>query len=382
MEIVHSGFDSLYFSIQGALSAKAVKRYEGLKALAVQQDANEAFHLTGESTRYLIQPNGKRGGYTYLIDTGLVGSTICFKTSLARDQHNGFVEISSACLLAHGWRTSVEQALAHVKALGFHVVSISMNRVDYCIDFLDARIDIHPRDFIAHSRVKKWAFHEPLSVTDHVEMRSVAQSGHVQSLTFGTMPGRQVIVYNKRAEVIEKRKHYWFDAWGIDRNDTTRTVHRVEVRAGKDHLTKKGIRTLEDFEAHIGLILTDAVMVIRWVQRSPTDANVTRAPLHPVWEAVQTHIADALAPYTAPLTTEVITERLRENKRLEYKQQVIGNLGGYLGCGGVAYEDMQVEMESLIAEITHQLRGDTHPIMKTYTKIKEKWAVEDNAPRS
>jgi len=375
MEIVHSGFDSLYFSIQGALSAKAVKRYEGLKALAVQQDANEAFHLEGRPARYFLQPNGKRGGYTYLIDTGLVGSTICFKTSLARDQHNAFVEISSACLLAHGWKTSVEQALAHVKALGFHVVSISLKRVDYCIDFLDAHIDIHPRDFIAHSRVKKRAFHEPLSVTDHVEMRSVAQSGHVQSLTLGTMPGRQVIVYNKRAEVIEKRKHYWFDAWGIDRTDTTRTVHRVEVRAGKTHLMKKGIRTLEDFETHIGLILTDAVTAIRWVQRSPTDANVTRAPLHPMWEAVQTHIIDALAPYTAPLTPEVITERMRENKRLEYKQQVIGNLGGYLGCKGVYPSNMSEEIETLLKEITDQLAMDTaHPITKSYYRASERWS--------
>jgi len=375
MEIVHSGFDSLYFSIKGALSAKAVKRYEGLKALAVQQTSNEAFYVEGSPARYFLQPNGKRGGYTYLIDTGLVGSTICFKTSLARDQHNGFVEISSACLLAHGWRTSVEQALAHVKALGFHVVSISLNRVDYCIDFLDAHIDIHPRDFIAHSRVKNRAFHEPLSVTDHVEMRSVAQSGHVQSLTLGTMPGRQVIVYNKRAEVIEKRKHYWFDAWGMDRNDTTRTVHRVEVRAGKTHLTKKGIRSLEDFEAHIGLILTDAVTAIRWVQRSPTDANVTRAPLHPVWEAVQTHIADALAPYTAPLTPAVITERMRENKRLEYKQQVIGNLGGYLGCKGVNPSNMSEEIETLLKEITDQLALDTaHPITKSYYRASERWS--------
>lgn len=384
MKIVHSGFDSLYFSIQGALSAKAVKRYEELKSQAIHLNANEAFQVEGQSTRYLLQPNGKKGGYTYLIDTGRVGSTICFKTSLARDQHNGFVEISSACLLAHGWREAVSQALDHVQALGFHVVDVSINRVDYCIDFLDAPIDIYPRDFIAHSRVKKLCYYETDSVNNHVEMRSnhvdirtVSQSDYIKSITLGKMPGRQIIVYDKRAEVIEKRKHYWFDAWGIERNDTTRTVHRVEVRAGKDHLSANGIRTLEDFEAHIGLILTNAVSAIRWVQCPSTDANVTRAPLHLVWEAVQTHITHALAPYTAPITREVITDRLRENKRLEYRQQIIGNLGGYLGCGGVAHEDIPEGMKSLISEVTNSLSMDApNPIMKAYARARERWHTQ------
>lgn len=236
-------------------------------------------------------------------------------------------------------------------AHGVSVFEISMNRVDYCIDFLDAHIDINPRDFIAHSRLKKRAYHDPLSVKEQVEMRSVAQSGHVQSLTLGTMPGRQIIIYNKRAEVIEKRKLYWFDAWDVDRTDNTRTVHRVEVRAGKKHLMGYRLRTMSDFEKHIGLILSDAVWAIRWVQPSSTDANVTRASLHPVWEAVQTHIVDALKPYTAPLTPEVITERMRENKRMEYKQQVIGNLGGYLGCGGGLHENIRIEMDALVAQI-------------------------------
>jgi uncharacterized protein YcfL len=374
MKIVHSGFDSLYFSLQGALSAQAIKRYEMLKSLAIEKNGNEVFEVVGRSTRYSLQPNGKRGGYTYLIDTGLVGSTLCFKTSLSRDQHNGFVEISSACLLAYGWKAAIEQTLDHVAAVGFHVESISFNRVDYCIDFLDAQIEIYPRDFIVHSRVKKRAYHEPLSVINHVEKRSVAQSDHVKSLTLGTMPGRQIILYDKRAEAIERRKLYWFDAWGIDRHDTTRTVHRVEVRAGKNHLMANRLRTLDDFECHIGLILQNAVRDMRWVQRSPTDANVSRAPLHPLWQAVQAHMRNALAPYTAPLSQERITERMRNNKRLEYRQQVVGNLGGYMACGDVAYEDIQQEMQALIADISEQLSSDSAPpLIKAYNRTKERW---------
>ena len=374
MKIVHSGFDSLYFSIQGALSEKALKRYEGLKSLAIRHKANELFQVDGRPARYQMQPNGKKGGYTYLIDTGLVGSTLCFKTNLSRDQHNGFAEISSACLLAHGWKAAVKQTLDHVKALGFHVVSISMNRVDYSIDFLDASIELEPRDFIAHSRVKKRVYHNPVKVMDHVEMRSVAQSDHVKSVTLGTMPGRQVIVYDKRAEVIEKRKFYWFDVWGIDRHDRTRTVHRVEVRAGKTHLMANRVRTPEDFEAHIGLVLTEAVEAIRWIKRPTTDRNVSRAPLHPLWEGVITHMTHAMAPYKAPIEEEVITLRMRENKELEYRQQHTGLLGGYLGVKGVSPDNMRGEIKALLEEIIDSFGMEApHPIMKSYTRVRERW---------
>ena len=390
MKIVHSGFDSLYFSLQGALSAKSVERFKRLKDQAIQHDSDASFAVPNQPYRYLMKKTGKKGGYTYVINTGLVGSDIAFKSSLRRDQHNGFVEISSACLLAHGREAAIEQTLDHVKAMGFHVISISLNRVDFCIDFLDAPIDIDPRDFIAHSRVKKLCYYESDSVNHHVEMqpehvdiRTISQSDSIKSITLGKMPGRQIIIYNKRAEVIEKRKHYWFDAWGVDQKDTARTVHRVEVRAGKSHLMANGIRTLEDFESHIGLILTNAVTAIRWVQRPSTDANVTRAPLHPVWEAVQTRIVDALAPYTSPIAPELITERMRENKRLEYRQQIIGNLGGYLGCDGVAPNEMKTAMESLIAEVAEGLAyNEKHPLIRSYSRAKEKWAVLDNEPAS
>lgn len=381
MEIVHSGFDSLYFSIRGALSPASIERFEGLKDQAIKDDNDISFTMPDETKRFLLRPTGKRGGYTYVINTGLVGSTIAFKASLSRDQHNAFVEISSARLLASGWKDALERALDHVKILGFHVIEISINRADYCIDFLDAKIKIDPRDFIAHSRVKKTSYYESASVSNHVgmlldpvEVRTVSQSDRIASITLGKMPGRQVIVYNKRAEVIERRKFYWFDAWSIDRWDDTRTVHRVEVRAGKQHLLKTGIRTLEDFERHIGIVLKNTVKAIRWVQPIMTDGNVTRAPLHPVWAAVCTRMDTALAPYAAPLTVEAITDRMRENKQLEYRQQIAGNLGGWLAVSGACMEEAKESSISLMEEICASFAGDGTPVIqKSYTRVRDKW---------
>ena len=374
MEIVHSGFDSIYFAVQGALSPSALKRFESLKKYNPKDSADISFQVDDSDHRYFLQSSGKRGGYAYVINTGLCGSAIGFKNDLSRETFNGFVEISSACLVANGWRQAIEQELDHVKALGFHVVAISMNRADYCIDFLNAGIEIDPREFVAHSRVQKKCYYEANNVTNHIDIRTVSQSNSIKSITLGKMPNRQIILYDKRAEIILRRKFYWFDAWGIDRHDPTQTVHRVEVRAGKKHLLFHNIRTLEDFERSIGRVLTKAVKAIRWVKPLERDANISRAPLHPLWHRVQTHMDDALAPHLSPINERVITLRLRENKALQYKQQITGNLGGYLGVKGVEPEDMKTKTLALINEVTAALSNDTpSPLLKSYHKTRDKW---------
>ena len=50
------------------------------------------------------------------------------------------------------------------------------------------------------------------------------------------MPGRQIIVYDKRREAIAKRKLFWFKVWNIERDDPAQKVARIEVRAGKKEL--------------------------------------------------------------------------------------------------------------------------------------------------
>ena len=121
-------------------------------------------------------------------------------------------------------------------------------------------------------------------------------------------------------------------------------------------------------------MLTEAVRAIRWIKPPHNDFNVTRSPLHPLWKRVQTHMDNAMPPHKTPIGEEVITTRMRENKALEYKQQVKGNLGGFLGVKGVEYESMKREMECLILEVSDELTMDQPcSTMKSYLRIKDKW---------
>ena len=126
MTIIYSGFDNIYFAIQGALSPTALKRLQHVKDQNLKPDTDMPFTVESSDHRYLLKKAGKRGGYPHVVNTGICGSHIAFKASLSRDEYNGFVEISSACLLANGWKQAIQQELSHVEALGFHVVSINI----------------------------------------------------------------------------------------------------------------------------------------------------------------------------------------------------------------------------------------------------------------
>ena len=65
---------------------------------------------------------------------------------------------------------------------------------------------------------------------------------------------------------------------------------------------------------------------------------------------------------------------MRENKVLEYKQQVKGNLGGFLGVKGVEPENMNKEMERLISDIADELAmNETCSAMKSYLRLQDRW---------
>ncbi|WP_147250381.1 hypothetical protein [Thalassospira lucentensis] len=62
----------------------------------------------------------------------------------------------------------------------------------------------------------------------------------LESIPIGKMPGRQVIIYNKRTPAIEKKTTYWFKVWEIaPPTNTDKHVWRVEFRAGQKELKDK-----------------------------------------------------------------------------------------------------------------------------------------------
>lgn len=108
------------------------------------------------------------------------------------------------------------------------------------------------------------------------------------------------------------RKKWWFDVWGYPegyfRANPTMTVTRVEIRTGKTELVKYGIKSQKDLESYIGNVLQKSAEQIRYVAPNDTDTNITRQPLHPLWEWVQMHLKCKLEPMTACIQPESAKE--------------------------------------------------------------------------
>ena len=371
MKIIHSGFDTIQFAVQGALAARSLEHLAAAKIYTVAEQQEASIQLGTCTVPMNLMHHGQTGGYTYVLNTGALGAFLSFKENLDRKGWNGFVKIRAQALAVYGWLKCIADALQILQDIGFYTLSISMNRVDYCMDFLNMGIELDPNHFVAHARVTKQTHYQKPQPMDK---QSISRSDRVESITLGKMPGRQVIVYDKRAEAIAKKNPFWFKLWDIDRNDITQTIHRVELRAGKKELGKYRIKTLADFETRIGDVMNKIVRAVRYVVPCISDTNVSRYPNHLLWDCVSDHVQTQLLEHTSRIEPDTVLEVIRVEKAQEFMQQILGNIPGLSVCLSVNYEDIPGIVPKLIDEaLQASFTKKPDKFSKTYIRAKDKY---------
>ena len=206
------------------------------------------------------------------------------------------------------------------------------------------------------------------STCEHVQKRANYKSDRVESITLGKISGRQIIIYDKREEVLAKRSFQWFQIWNIDRHDPTQTIHLVELRAGKNELKKFKITTFEDFLTRIGDLFAKTVHVVRYVSPQENDMNISRRTSHPVWLHVVEHVHSQFLDYRSGFEPEDFLEVIRDEKAMEYMQQIKGLSAGLAVCCGIENEDIP----EAISEVIHNslqtaISSNDNKFSKTYT---------------
>ena len=191
------------------------------------------------------------------------------------------------------------------------------------------------------------------------------------------MPSRQVIIYDKKAQVMATCKKWWFDVWGYPEGyfkvNPTMSVTRVEIRAGKNELKKHGIKSQKDLENRIGNVLQKIAKQIRYVASNQTDTNISRQSLHPLWEWVQMHLKCKLEPMTSQVEPEAVLKVIKAQKKREYENQIIGNMAGYAICADIPVDDVIEALPKRIAKaLLERSMGDDSPFWKTYHKAKDR----------
>ncbi len=65
---------------------------------------------------------------------------------------------------------------------------------------------------------------------------------------------------------------------------------------------------------------------------------------------------------------------MRKAKALDYEKQVIGNLGGLLGCEGVRPEKVQEYIQHVLISLILRAESDSqYPLWNSYNRTREKW---------
>ncbi len=148
----------------------------------------------------------------------------------ARDPWGVRIVVGSLFLATQGLGMARAKIDSTLERLGIRYTAdqVSVGRTDFCVDILAPDFDLMPENFVIHSHANR-ADH--LTPDDH--LRSNGKSGRFTSVTVGKTPGRQVILYDKRREVIDTSKPIWWDIWNhtLERDGLPRLIPRTAPKA-------------------------------------------------------------------------------------------------------------------------------------------------------
>jgi hypothetical protein len=384
---VYQGIDSLDVAIMGAASGEMLKTLEEARNAAEADTYNEygiRMPLGTESRPFIIKAHGKKGGYRYTAVDEKTGSIISIKNETRPQLWNIFVSTRAHSLLSRGYdgvKSQVEECLS---ALQIAPWDYSVNRIDYALDFLAPDFVLDMANFIAPKSKVAPYFATNKHLDDHgdpanedrddVPVGSVMRGGRFESVTVGKMPGRQVIIYDKTQAAKVQKTPYWFPAWGLDPNDPSHRVWRIEIRAGRDSwkslLGPTGQRSYQTVEALLQPFMTRALDEIWYSTNRHDVSNVTRANLHPLWEAAQCAVANLPPNPEPPLTPGYVIDLMRKQRSAMALAQGFGNLNNYLILQGLTPKEICKQYASLIASSSEAYLneiGEDHLLKKLHT---------------
>lgn len=301
MDLLHKGFDALDLAFMAHLPTEQAKLFERAKSEATATGKDTQVQISGVG--FTVGPTGGRGGYAFRATTGSAGEIWFFKRYSRSDPWGIRVTVSAAqCAMIGlaGVRERLEKTLEKLN-IPVSKGSESISRVDYALDFLIPKFELVANQFVMHSNMTRIR-HAEFEVQ---EFREAAKSHRTQTVMIGKNPGRQVVVYDKRTEVLKNRKSHWPEIWKIRRAEQGKppldlsdaessAVWRVELRAYKRHLKEDWkVSSWGTLQQKLPSIFESLLADIRYT--SPTaDRQRTRWPNHRLWDRVTEEVRDGL----------------------------------------------------------------------------------------
>ncbi|MBD3676962.1 MAG: hypothetical protein HUJ27_01000 [Rhodobacteraceae bacterium] len=374
MIVVHKGFDTITLAIQANIPQELFETLDAEREEA--EEAREARPFEYGGADFDLLPYGGNG-YRFILKGGPLDAHWFFKKPNSRDPWGIRVTLGSTLLATQGLghaRAYIENTLTRL-GVRFAAHQVSIARADFCVDVLAPDLELIPENFVMHSHSNR---DEHFSPDEHV--RSNGKSGRYTSVTVGKMPGRQVIVYDKRREVIDRHKPIWWDIWNsrltalghtpLDPKDPASSrVWRVEIRAAKNLLKDRWqIRQWAEFDNLFGDVIAEALQKVRYCEPDPSDTNRARWPNNPLWDLVGEAANDDLVEMRSYLEPNVIKTIHREEHIRMIFGQALGLVTTLAALEDVGEKDLQTFIEGAGPSMWEAAKDD---LGRAYRKLAD-----------
>jgi hypothetical protein len=379
MKIVHRGFDRLELSIEANIPPELFEYLDPIREEA--EEAREKRPVSYGGAEFDLFPNGVQG-YRFVLQGGPLTVTWFFKKPNARDPWGIRIVVGSLMLATQGLgyvRTYIANTLERL-CVRYSPRQVSIGRTDFCVDILTPAFELNPENFVIHSHTNR-ADH--LTPDEHT--RSNGKSGRFTSVTVGKTPGRQVTIYDKRREVIDKRKPIWWDIWNanlkaeglppLDPKDRSGSqIWRVEARAGKRLMKDRwGITTWEDFDAKFGDVIAEAFEKIRYCKPDPMDTNRARWPNHEIWELAKVDVDTDLSEMRSHVDASAVKEVHKADQIKMIFALTLGNCITLAALEDVESDDMESYMKDMGDRLRMEIQADPERAANKLSKAKERY---------
>lgn len=384
MQPIYANFDGLDVSFQCALPQHILSTLAEAKKQA-QDTKNDAIaHIGQNQTIVSVAETGSRGGFTYRIDTGFHGETWLIVDSQKRDSWNVKVSVKSLTIALYGYegvkKKILDFLLNDLEALGVRrknaigeIIETPLeriSRIDYCIDFQTESFTPTVEAFVTKGRFKKKAL-----FVENNETSEIIYSGrNIKYFRIGSMPNRQIVLYDKISDITEKKKNYWWKLWGINKSEFKGQIWRLEARAGKKELNKWNLRRFSDFEKISGNVIAGLLNDIKYTIPSEKDKNVTRWPTNPFWKEAIKIAKNKIAYKTSDAKRKMIIEGHRNELSEQMEKALLGQTISFAALHGKDVSEIPAVLDILGEGMIARIKANPDKFSKKHQDSVDKYA--------
>lgn len=373
--LLHKGFDALDVAFMGQISTQLAEFLDTKKSEAQETGVPILTSLNG--LQFHVAPSGGSGGYAFICNTGKAGEIWKFKRPTPSGKWGIFVSVSAIRVALHGLAKVRLHLLDSLRKLDVVYLEGTerINRVDFALDFLMPEFELSEESFVMgqrFGRCKAGIIGEPY--------RQDGKSNRVTGVTIGKNPGRQVVIYDKRLQIMTVRdKMFWLEVWNrnllatgrkpIDLTDPEKSrIWRIELRLYKNILKSKRyqVTSFGTLEHKLAFMFRELLQDVRYIVPNG-DSNRSRWPNHPIWNTVKSELETELISQHSDLPVGHVLQIQREEKSQMLVRQIAGCIIALAGLHGVKPKQFIEYARQTMNEILEMYESDPN---RTERKLK------------